>query len=173
MRKLRGIWRAILEEFGQSDKKMEIARKLIEYGLRVGEDGEIYLDNIRIPYTSIAKALNADRRTVKETVTRILKNNHLKWIFTKIHPAGPFLKDAAKILNLRVLTIEVYRDQPGILAHVSSVLARENLNILQVIAEYPDLFENPKLYVILEGNVKGEIIEEIMKHGAIKSVKID
>jgi len=170
---LREIWKIILRKFSRSEKKLKVARLLLEYGLRIDEKGNVYLKDVKIPYSSIAKVLGIDRRTVKETIDNIAEDLELFDVYKNLLPAGPFLKDVAKTAGLRVLTIEIYHDQPGIIAHVSSILARENINILQIIAEYPEIFDNPKLYIVLEGNIRGEVIEKIMSHGAIKSVKID
>lgn len=170
---MREIWKLLLKEFSNSEKKLRVARILLEYGLRVNGGGEIFLKDIKIPYSSIAKVANTDRRTVRDTIDRIINKPELFDVFGNLLPAGPFLKDVAKIAKLRVLTVEVYHDQPGIISHVSKILADENINILQIIAEYPEIFDNPKLYIVIEGDVKGDIIEKILDHGAIKSVKID
>jgi len=170
---MRKIMNEILKEFSNSEKKLKIAKTLLENGLRINEKGEIYLRNIRIPYQSIARATSTDRRTVKETIEKIKNHPELYPFYKNLTPAGPFLRDIAKTAGYRVLTIEVHHDQPGIIAHVAKILSDKNINILQTIAEYPDLYENPRLYVIIEGNIKGNIIEKIMEHGAIKSVKID
>ncbi|RLE69693.1 MAG: hypothetical protein DRJ43_03610 [Thermoprotei archaeon] len=68
--------------------------------------------------------------------------------------------------------IEVTRDKPGILAYVSTLLAERGINILQVVAEHPLLVENPKLYVIIEGEVPGDAIPLLLKHEVIKSVTV-
>ncbi len=159
--------------FQNSERKLRVARLLLEYGLSIDENGNIKLGNIKIPYSSIAQAVGVDRRTVTEAIKKIMNDPELFDIYREMLPAGPSLKKVAKTLNLRVLTIEVYHDQPGVIAHVSGILSKNNINILQVIAEYPELFDNPKLYLVIEGNIKGDLIEEIMSHGAIKSVKIN
>ena len=170
---MRQIFRILVKEFARSEKKLRAAKLLLELGLRINEKKDIMLNDVRIPYSSIARAIGTDRRTVKDTIETILNKKDLRDIFLNMLPAGPFLKDVAKIIGQRILTIEVHYDRPGIIAHVSNVLAKNHINILQIIAEYPDLFENPKLYIIVEGNLPGEIINEIMKYEAIKSVKID
>ena len=170
---MRKIMNEIMKAFSRSEKKLRIAKTLLENGLRINEKGEILLGEIKIPYQSLAKATGTDRRTVKETIEKIMNNPELYTVYKNMESAGPFLRKIAKTTGYRVLTIEVHHDQPGILAHVAKILAEENINILQTIAEYPDIYENPRLYVIMEGNIKGNLIEKIMEHGAIKSVKID
>ncbi len=170
---MRGIWRKLIEVFQSSERKLRVARLLLEHGLRIDENGNIKLGEIKIPYSSVAQAAGVDRRTVTETIKKIMNDPELYEVYRKMLSAGPSLKEVAKTLNLRVLTIEVYHDQPGIIAHVSKILSKNNINILQVIAEYPELFDNPKLYIVIEGNIQGDLIEEIMSHGAIKSVKIN
>ncbi len=76
-------------------------------------------------------------------------------------PAGPFLKDVAKEMGYSVIVIVPTKDQPGIIAGVSSILAEHGINIVQIIAEAPQLIKVQKMYVIVEGKVPGNVIEKI------------
>ncbi|RLE80923.1 MAG: hypothetical protein DRJ51_04865 [Thermoprotei archaeon] len=166
------IWERLEEKFGRSSKKMLVAKTIFKYGLRIDDKGQIFLGDIKIPYTSIAKPLGVDRRTVKETVFEILGDNILKDFFKNLEPAGPFLRRVSRILNYRCIAVEVFEDRPGILAKVSGALAKRDVNVVQVIAEDPNLVENPKLYVIVKGEPPGEAISEILRDPNTKSVTI-
>ncbi len=149
----------------------KVAELLVAYGLSV-RDGQIYLDNIRIPYSSLAEAAGVDRRVVINTVKSIMGDERLRSFFRDLLPAGPFLKGVAKQLGYTVLSITPVADQPGILAGVTSVLARYGVNIVQVIAESPYLKEVQKLYIIADGDVPGEAIEEINKLEYVATIEI-
>ena len=154
------------------DKKSQVIRTLLKFGLKVNEKGEIFCGEIKIPYSSIAKAAAVDRRTVKKVVDEIKRNSFLKEFFTNIEPAGPFLRGVAKLLGYRCIVIEPIKDQPGILAHVSTILAKRNINIVQVVAEDPNIYPQQKLYVITDQDVPGEVIEEMLSNPVIKSVTV-
>ncbi|MEM0377060.1 MAG: hypothetical protein QXI90_04745, partial [Thermofilum sp.] len=68
--------------------------------------------------------------------------------------------------------IETVRDQPGILAYVSSLLAEKNINILQVIAEHPLIVDNPRLFVIIQDEVPSDFVPRVLQHPAIRSVTV-
>ena len=163
------IWNIIEKKFGKSEKKLKVVKTFIKYGFSI-KNGKIFCDKIKIPYMSIANACGVDRRTVKEVVKIISENSILKEFFEKIEPAGPFLKNVSRFLGYRCIIVEPFRDEPGIIASVSSVIASKNINIVQIIAEDPYLYENPKLYIIVEGKFPGEMINEIINLKNIRQV---
>ena len=165
------IWEKLEKEFKGKGRQLEVVRLLLKYGLCV-KDESIYLDNIRIPYSSIANVLGIDRRVVVEAIKSINKNEYLRKFFRDLLPAGPFLRKVARLLGYTVLVVTPYRDEPGILANVSKILASANINIVQVIAEEPHLFQEQKLYIVVEGEVPGEIINKITKLSFLKNLTI-
>lgn len=166
------IWDRIYQKFGNSEKKICVIKSLLMYGLRVTEKGIFIGEKIKIPYTSIAAALDIDRRTVMECVREIRRDPLLKTFFGNLEPAGASLKNVARILGYRCLVIETYEDKPGILASVARILAEKNINILQVIAEDPNLISEPKLYLIVSSNISGDVIDKLLKLPIIKYVTI-
>jgi len=163
------IWEKIYKIFKGKKGQLEVIKLLIKYGLCISE-GEIYLDNIRIPYSSIASVLSIDRRVVVEAIKTIENDTYLKTFFENLKPAGPFLIGVSKILGYTTLVIVPYKDQPGIISSISSILADANINIVQVIAEEPHLTDEQKLYIIVEGDVPGEIINKISKLDIVKNL---
>lgn len=164
-------------EFGKSPSKMRIVTLLLKHGLAVKADSErgrpeAYLGELRVPYSSIARAAATDWRTVKETLERIRENAVLREFFEKLENAGLFLRQVTSFLGQRCIVVETFHDEPGILAYVSGLLAERKINILQVIAEHPLLTANPKLYVIIEGEIPGDVLPMMLRHRAIKSVTI-
>lgn len=166
------VWKTLSEMFKDSPKKLYVAKQLFTYGLRIDEKGHILLRDVKIPYTSFAKAIGVDRRTVKETIIKLLQNDLTKRFFNNIEPAGPFLIKVLRLLKYRCLTIEVFEDKPGIIAMVATALAKRGVNIVQVLAEDPTLVERPKLYIIVAGDVPGDAISEILKDSNIKSITV-
>jgi hypothetical protein len=165
------IWEAILEVYKGREAQLKVIKALIRYGLKVN-DGSIYLDSIKIPYSSIATALNVDRRVVVEAVKTLNKHDELRDFFERLTSAGPSLIEAGKMLGYTTLVVIPYRDEPGILASVSSILADAGLNIVQVIAEEPHLTKEQKLYTIVEGDVPGDIISDISRLEIVKNIVV-
>lgn len=166
------MWDKIKYKFEKYPARMRLARKIIELGLRVTENGKIYCADVEISDVAIARSVNVDRRTIKATVYAILKDPQLKDIFKNIYPAGPFLKNIASNLGFGVVEIEAQAENPGIIAIATELISRENITIRQVHAGDPELEENPRLTIITEKPVKGELISELLKIQGVKRVSI-
>ncbi|HIE37208.1 TPA: ACT domain-containing protein [Candidatus Geothermarchaeota archaeon] len=161
------LWEVFKDKPGQK----AVVDLLIKYGLSV-RDGNIYLGDIRIPFSSLAEAAEVDRRVIASTVKSIEDNPSLKRFFNRLLPAGPFLRDVARDIGYTVLVIIPTRDQPGIIAGVSTILARRNINIVQIIAEAPQLIKVQKMYIVVEGEVPGDVLNEIKDLEYVESLQI-
>ena len=159
------------EIFRDKPAQKEVAKLLLKMGISV-KGRDLYLGNLKIPYKSVADALGIDRRVVIHTINEILKDDILRFFYQNLLPAGPFLRDVARDMGYTCLTIVPHRDQPGILAAITSIIAKYNVNIVQVIAEDPELYPTQKVYIVVEGELPGEAISEIMKLEFIKSLQI-
>jgi predicted regulator of amino acid metabolism with ACT domain len=85
------MWNNIKKQLNEYPERLKVARVLIENGLSV-QNQKIYLNQIEIPPTRIARVAGVDRRTVTETLTIIKTNRELRQIFEGIRPAGHSLK---------------------------------------------------------------------------------
>jgi len=151
----------IMEKFEGSPSQQAVIRLLLERGFSVNEDGRVVSGGIEIPYTGIARELDVDRRVVDSTTEAILEDPELRRIFRNIS-AIPSLMDLAPVLDLTVLTVEVAEaDESGIVAEVTGLIADHNLTIRQVISEDPEFTDDPKLYVITDEAIPGDLLVEI------------
>ncbi|MEM3785740.1 MAG: amino acid-binding protein, partial [Candidatus Bathyarchaeia archaeon] len=151
---------------------LKVARVLVENGLSI-KNGKIYLNEIEIPPTRIARVTGVDRRTVNETINTIRANRELRLIFEGLRPAGHSLKEIAKHLELGVVEITpVDARIPGILANSAMILAKNGLSIRQAIVDDPELSPEPKLTLIVEKKVPGELIPEFLKVKGVAKVSI-
>jgi len=166
------MWKSIAEKFKEAPAKLKVARLLIENGLRIGENGKIYCGDVEIPDTKIARVLDVDRRVVRETIKYIMSDEVLRKVFTRLKPAGALLRDVAALFGYGVLEIRADPSAVGIIAGVAQALAKAGISIRQIHAEDPDLNPDPKLIVITERAVPGEVIQEILKVPNVKSVTI-
>ncbi|MCE5214808.1 MAG: amino acid-binding protein [Methanobacterium sp.] len=166
------MWDRIKHKFEKFPARMSVARKIVELGLRVGESNKIYCGNVEISDVSLARAVGVDRRTIKATIEVILSDKYLKDIFTNIYPAGALLKNIALSLGFGVVEIEAQAGNPGILARATELIAQENISIRQAHAGDPELEEKPRLTIITEKPVKGELINEFLKIQGVKKVSI-
>jgi len=166
------MWSQIQNQLKEYPERLKVARVLIENGLSA-QGNKICLNTIEIPPVRIARAAGVDRRTVNETLKSIEENPELKAIFEEIRPAGHSLKEIAKHLNLGVLEITPTNARhAGILANSAMTLNRAGLSIRQAIVDDPELSPEPKLTLIVEKKVPGELIPELLKIPGIAKVAI-
>lgn len=166
------MWSKIVKCLENYPERLKVARVLVENGLSV-RNGKIYLNEIEIPPVRIARVAKVDRRTVNETLNAIRTNHELKLIFEGLRSAGHSLKEIAKHLDLGIVEITpVDARIPGILAHSALILAKNGLSIRQAIVDDPELSPEPKLTLIVEKKIPGELIPEFLKVKGVAKVSI-
>ncbi|MGZ4857526.1 MAG: amino acid-binding protein [Methanobacteriaceae archaeon] len=166
------MWDRIKHNFEKFPARMGVARKIVELGLRVGENGKIYCGNVEISDVALARGAGVDRRSIKATVEVIMADQELATIFSKIFPAGALLKNVASDLGFGVVEIEAHAGTPGILAKATTLISNNNISIRQAHAGDPELEENPLLTIITETPMKGELIPEFLSIQGVKRVSI-
>jgi len=151
----------IMEKFSDSPSQQRVIRLLLERGFSVNDEGRVVSGGIEIPNTGIAREVGVDRRVVDATTDAILEDEDLRPIFQNIS-AIPSLMDLAPVLDLTVCTIAVRdAEESGIVAEVSNRIADYDLTIRQIITEDPEFTDEPRLYVIVDDEFPGELINEI------------
>lgn len=166
------MWNNVKKYFEGHPERLKVSRVLIENGLSV-KNGRIYLNEIEIPPVRVARAAGVDRRTVKETLKAIKSNHELREIFQGIRSAGHSLKEIAKPLGLGVVEITpVDAKILGILANSALILARNGLGIRQAIVDDPELSPEPKLTLIAEKKIPGELIPQLLNVKGVAKVSV-
>ncbi len=152
---------SIMEKFEGSPSQQAVIRLLLERGFSVNDDGRVVSGQIEIPNTQIASELDIDRRVVDSTTAAILEDDELKPIFQNISSI-PSLRDLAPVLDLTVLTfIPTNADQSGIVATVTGQIADHGISIRQTISEDPEFTDEPKLYIVTDQPLPGELLNTI------------
>jgi uncharacterized protein len=153
------MWAALIDYFQRFPAQEKIARLLIKGGLSI-RDGGVYCGEIQLSDSALGRAAGVDRRIVSATVRTIEANPELKKVFTHFQPTL-HLKDVAPNLGWGV--IEIIPDnasRPGILAGVSSLIAREGISIRQAVVDDP---ERP---------VPASLIPELQRVMGVRSVTL-
>lgn len=166
------MWSNIKKHFEDYPERLKVARVLVENGLSV-RNGKIFLNDIEIPSIRIARIADVDRRTVTETIATIQRTQELRLIFESLRSAGHSLKEVARHLNFGVVEITPNDARiPGILAKAAALLANNGLSIRQAIVDDPELSPEPKLTLIVERKIPGELIPEFLKIKGVAKVSI-
>jgi len=167
-----GMWQKIVEHLKNHPERLSVAKVLVENGLSI-KNGKIYCNEIEIPVVKIAKVAKVDRRTVNQTIKMVESIPELQTIFMHIRSAGHSLKEIAKYLNLGVVEITpISAKIPGILANAAMLLAEKNISIRQALVDDPELSPEPKLTLIAETKIPGELVPEFLKIKGVEKVSI-
>lgn len=159
------------DTFKNSPSRMRVVKKMLFYGLSVRQ-GRIFCNDVEIPNKSLARACGVDQRVVKSVIEEISSNEELSRIFERIE-SSINLKEVANTIGFGALEITAYDPkEPGIIASVSTLIAQYGINIRQAIVEDPEFIEEPKLYIITEEPLPGDIIPKIRRIKNVKSIKI-
>jgi predicted regulator of amino acid metabolism with ACT domain len=166
------MWNTIKKHFEDYPERLKVVRVLVENGLSV-QGKKVFLNLIEIPPVRIARAAVVDRRTVNETLKSIRVNRELRLIFEEIRPAGHSLKEIAKHLNLGVVEITpIDAKAHGILANSAMILTNGGLSIRQAVVDDPELSPEPKLTLIVEKKIPGELISQLVNIDGVAKVSV-
>ncbi len=166
------MWLEVIHEFADSPSQSRVVRFLLENGLGVNEEGRVVCNGLEIPATHLGKATGVDRRVVDATARHILDTPSLREVFLNMR-ATPDLSRVAESLGLSVITLlPVDAYQKGIVGDAVRVLVDYDLVIRQMFVTDPELSEEPKLVVIVDGRVPAAVFEDLKALPQVKQLII-
>lgn len=151
------MWGKIRHYFEKFPAQARVAQLMLTYGFRVKGD-RVYCGDVAVAETAIGRALGLDRRVVSATVRTIQEHEELSRIFQRLWPVA-HLKEVAPQMGWGAIEI-VPTDArtPGILAGVSSIIARASISIRQVIVDDPEVVDEPRGVIITDAPVPSELL---------------
>jgi uncharacterized protein len=166
------MWQEILAKFKRYPAQEKVIRLILQRGFQVNEQGRVVSGSIEIPHAQIAKELDVDRRVVDTTAEAIRKDEQLWKIFVNVR-SMTFLGEVAPVLGLGVIEITpVNAAKTGLLGDVAGAVAKCNLSIRQAVSDDPYFVENPKLTLITEGKVPGDLVRQLMELDGVRRVTV-
>jgi len=166
------MWNIIQETFKNHPAQEKVIRLFLERGFQINDKARVVLGTIEIPHSQIASEIDVDRRVVDATCETISKDEKLMQIFRNIRTI-PFLKDVAPYLGLGVIIIAPDNAaRKGLLGSVATTVAEHGISIRQAVSDDPYLTEAPKLTIITEGRVSGELVNTLTRIKGVKSVTV-
>ena len=161
-----------MDKFKRYPAQEKVIRLILQRGFQINEQARVVSGGIEIPHAQIAKELDVDRRVVDTTAQAIRDDEALWRIFRNVH-SMTFLGDVAPILGLGVIEITpVNAAKTGLLGDVASAVARNGLSIRQAISDDPYFVESPKLTLITEGRIPGDLVRLLMEIEGVKRVTV-
>ncbi len=166
------MWAQVRTQFVRQKARLVVARKMIEWGMRVGEGHKVFVGDVEVDYTALARATGVDRRVVKQTVEQIEKNERLYSLYSRLSPFGASLVGVASELGYSVIVIGADPKATGIIATVTKVLADHHVVIRQALAEDQDMVPDARLTLIVEGELAGEVIGKLESLDLVNSITV-
>ena len=166
------MWANVRKQFERQVVRPDVVRKMIECGMRVSEDEKIYVDDVEVDYSAVARAVDVDRRVVKQTVEQIRRNGYLYSLFSKTKPLGTSLVDLVRELGYTGIVVQADPKSAGIMAAVAEILSRHGMVVRQAVAEDPEMVPEAKMTLVVEGELTGQAVEELHSLKVVRSIKI-
>lgn len=166
------MWREITKFFEGAPAKLKVARLMLELGFSINENDRVVCGSVEIADIDLARAAKTDRRVVRQTIEEIMNDQLMRKIFTGIKPAGSFLKDIAPALGYGVVEVRAQSDAVGIISQATKYISDAGISIRQILAEDPELNPDPKLMIITDKKVPGEVISKILTIPTVTKVSL-
>ncbi|WNY27119.1 amino acid-binding protein [Methanolapillus ohkumae] len=166
------MWEPIRIQFEKYPAQEKVVKLLFERGFQVNDAGKVVSGKIEIPHVQIGKEIHVDRRVVDAATKHIREDEMLYDIFKNVKSV-PFLADVAPHLNLGVVVITPDDGADiGIISNVTRIIADAGLSIRQAVSDDPYFTENPKLTIITNEKIPGNLVERILKAKGVRGVSI-
>ncbi|KAA8922951.1 ACT domain-containing protein [Thermoplasma sp.] len=169
------MWSYIYEKFSRSPSQLKIVKKMFSVGIRVAklyDEPVLMCGDIEIRPNTLAKATGTDRRSVMSVIDRIIKDETLYPVFSQLEPVANLWKASSKLGYGVIEILPESASKPGIIAGVSTIIARRGISIRQVIVDDPELVEDPKAVVVTEQKVPPDIIQELKSVEGVRAITI-
>ena len=166
------MWEPIRQKFEKYPAQEKVVKLLLERGFQISAAGKVISGSIEIPHVQIGKEINVDRRVVDATAKHIVEDQILFEFFKHVRSI-PFLANAAPYLNLGVVVI-IPEDgaEVGIISGVTSVISEAGYSIRQAVSDDPFFNEAPRLTIITDKIISGDLVEKIRVVKGVKGVTI-
>ncbi|MEF8908002.1 MAG: amino acid-binding protein, partial [Haloarculaceae archaeon] len=88
--------------------------------------------------------------------------------------AVPSLMDLAPVLDMTVLTVAVRdAEESGIVAAVTGRIADRDIPVRQVLSEDPEFTDEPRLYVITDEALPGDLITDLQDLAFVRRLELE
>ena len=164
------MWKKIREKFERYPSQIVVAKEFLRLGIAV-KNGKAYCGEIELVPTKIAEALGVDRKVVVSAIQNIEGDEELRKVFSSLRPVAN-ITEVARLLGFGVLEVYAESHKVGIVAGITSILAREGISIRFILAEDPELSIESKLTVVTDTKIPGKLVDEFLKVDGVQKIVI-
>ncbi len=167
------FWKYLDRKFQRGPSQLQAIRALISNGISVRQEAEaikFYSGNIEIKSNAVARGLNTDRRVIVELSRKIVEDEVLSGIFEKLRPLPNFGAASSDLGYGAIEIIPVSANTPGIVAGVLGIIARNGINVRQVIVDDPEINSDPRAVIVTDKPIDPSLLPEIRLVNGVKAV---
>jgi uncharacterized protein len=166
------MWSKVRKQFSSQKVRLDVVRKMLEYGIRVSQDDRLFIGGLEVDYSALARDVGADRRVVKQTAEQIRRDEFLFSVFSRITPVGANLVPVVGRLGYSAIVIEADPHAAGVISAVTEVLSRHKIVVKQALADDPDLIPEARLTLVVGGELSSEVLKELNSLDLIRSLTV-
>jgi predicted regulator of amino acid metabolism with ACT domain len=161
----------VKDGFGGLPSQEKVAMLLLRHGIRV-EKGKAYCDSIEQSDAAVARAAGVDRRVVRSALERISSTPELDRVFSKLQ-SMLLLADVAPEIGCTTLEIiPTDATMPGILAEVMDAIYYGGHTVRQAVVDDPGIRADSHLIIVVEGQIRPELLPVIKQCRGVLSVML-
>ncbi|MFH0961797.1 MAG: ACT domain-containing protein [archaeon] len=167
------MWEKIKLLLDRYPAQKTVALEMLKRGFSVGEKGGIFCNGVEISDSKFSRSIGVDRRAVTAAEKTILGNPELKRIFSKFK-ATLDLSDVAIENNLGVIELKGTDSakNPGVLARITKEISDSGVSIRQIIADDTGIVSDPKIVVVTDQKLAGDLLTKLKAIPGISEVVI-
>ncbi|WP_297535480.1 regulator of amino acid metabolism, contains ACT domain protein [Thermococcus sp.] len=146
------------EYFKNYPARKRVAEFLLKNGISV-RNGSLYIGNVEVSPSAVARALGVNRKVVYFTVETIESSGALRLLFERLKP-GLSVEEVAPAMGWETLEIEVNGSPAAVLESVLKGVAAEGNDVVSVnLRNLPG--EDVYLSIVVERPLRGETLRKI------------
>ena len=162
----------IEKKFGKYPAQEKVVKLVFERGFQISPEGKVVSGGIELPHVQVGREIGVDRRVVDGAAKRIAADKELFELLRHMRSIA-FLRDAAPFMGLGVVII-VPDDGAdiGIISSVTAIISSAGYSIRQAVSDDPFLTVEPRLTIITNGILPGDVVNRIKQTKGVKGVSI-
>ncbi len=167
------MWEKIKSQLDNFPAQKAVAIAAIRNGFSVRDNGRIYCADVEISPSKFARAIGVDRRAITAAAKTILSNPDLKRVFRKLKPTLD-LSEVAVENGLGVIEMRGSDEAkaPGVLFSITKEILNAGVSIRQIMADDTGLVSDPKIVIITDQKLPGDLLLTLRHIHGISEVVI-
>ncbi|AEH25051.1 hypothetical protein [Pyrococcus yayanosii] len=155
-------------------KNFPARRKVVEFlweaGLSV-KNGKVYVRDVEVPISGIAKATGVNRKIVYHTIEYIESKPALKILFENISPTSTLIS-VAPLMGWEVLELTIQKGSyERAIAKLFSLLAEHGIRVVEISGRNP-YESDSKVYVVIDGILPFDIFTALRAETTLEKIVI-